>query len=122
MNASHVILGPVVTEKSVRLTEKNNQHVLYIHADASKDDVRRALKKFFGVEPSAIKIVKLHHKIRMRSKYGPQIKRKQRKKAIVCLPEGKSLDLLKMVSAPKAPKKAKKAAVKAATPQKSITE
>lgn len=121
MNASHVILGPVVTEKSVQIAEKNNQHTLYIHADATKDDVKNALKKFFDVEVSDVKIVKLHHKIRMRSKHGPQVKRKQRKKAIVCLKEGTSFDLLKLAPAPKAPKAAKKKAAPKAEETTSVT-
>lgn len=121
MNASHVILGPVITEKAVQIAEKNNQHTLYIHTDATKDDVKNALKKFFGVEADSIKIVKLHHKIRVRSKYGPQVKRKQRKKAIVCLKEGKSFDLLKLAPAPKAPKASQKNA-KTAKDTTSVTQ
>lgn len=112
---SQVIIRPVVTEKSVQVAEKNNQHTLYVHADATKDDVKTALKKYFGVNAASIKMVKMPQKIRVRSKYGPQVKRKPRKKAIVCLPEGVSLDLLKMTSAPKGAKGKKTTSKKTAT-------
>ncbi len=105
MNLSHVILGPVVTEKSMNVVDKTGQHTIYIHADATKDDVKSAVKKFFGAKVSGVQIIKLPIKIRVRGKHGPQIKRKVRKKAVVRLAEGQTLDLLKPASAPKKSKK-----------------
>ncbi len=101
MNLSYVILGPVVTEKSMHTVDKTGQHTVYIHADATKIDVKSAIKKFFGAGVSSVQIIKLPIKIRVRGKNGPQIKRKVRKKAIIRLNEGHTLDLLKLASEPK---------------------
>lgn len=104
MNMSHVILGPAVTEKALHLSEKKNQHVLFVHSDATKLDVSRAIQTFFGVKTKEVRIVKMPKKIRVRGKFGPQVKRKERKKAIVRLAEGESLDLLKLAPEPTAKK------------------
>lgn len=116
MNLSHVIVGPVVTEKSMHTVDSIGAHSLYVHEDASKGDVRSALKKFYGVDVSGITVSKLPTKTRVRGKHGPQIKRKKRKKAIVRLKKNQSLDLLKLVSAQKAKKTTK------ATPEKASPE
>lgn len=104
MNLSYVIKGPVITEKSMKLSE-HNQYVLRVHDDATKDEIKSAVKKFFGVDASDVKIIHLPKKIRVRSAHGPQTKRKPRKKAIICLPEGTSFDILKFAPVAKAPKK-----------------
>ncbi len=112
MNLTQVITGPVVTEKAMRHSE-NNQVVLHIHSDATKTDVKSALKKYFSVEADGVRIVYMPVKIRVRGKHGPQAKRKPKKKAIISLKKGQSFDILKMAgTATKKP--AKKPADKAA--------
>ena len=107
MNLSQVISSPVVTEKAMRHSE-NNQVVLTVHPDATKDEIKSALHKFFGVEATSVRVSTLPEKIRMRGRHGPQPKRKPKKKAIISLKKGQSFDILKMAGAPK-----KKAAAKA---------
>lgn len=95
MNTAYTILGPVVTEKAMMLAE-HGKYVLFIHSDASKEDVKRAVKEFYGAEVTGVQIIKMPSKMRMRGRMGPQIKRKPRKKAIITLKDGASLDLLKV--------------------------
>ncbi len=118
MNLSHVIQGPVVTEKAMRHSE-NNQVVLLVHPDATKTEIKSAVSKFFGTQVADVKIIHTPLKVRVRGKHGPQPKRKPRKKAIICLKEGQSFDILKMGSA-SAPKKIPKKAPEKA-PEKSVS-
>lgn len=105
MNLSGVILGSVVSEKAVKLAEQN-QHVFLVDKNATKTEIKAAMKKFFGVSPIAVNIIKMPQKIRVRAKNGPQPKRKPRVKAIVSLRAGESFDPLKIVK--KTPKSVKK--------------
>lgn len=105
MNLTHVILGPVNTEKSVVLAE-DGQHVIYVHMDATKEDVRSAAKKFFAIDITDVRMIKMPEKFRVRGKFGQQVKRKRRKKAIVRVRDGKNFDLLSIVSKKTAKKKA----------------
>jgi len=64
--------------------------------------------KFFGVKVADVKIIPTPTKTRVRGAHGPQLKRKTKKKAILCLAAGETFDILKLASAPKKPaKKAK---------------
>ncbi len=108
MNLSHVIIGPVVTEKSMNIVDKIGHHTLYVHANSTKSDIKSAILLYFGAQVSSVRIVKLPTKTRVRGKQGPQIKRKKRKKAIISLKTGETLDLLKLTTPPKKPKKAVK--------------
>jgi large subunit ribosomal protein L23 len=120
MNLSYVIVGPVVTEKSMKTVDSIGAHSLYVHSDATKDDVKSALKKFYGVHVSGVTITKLPTKTRVRGRHGPQIKRKTRKKAIVRLQKNESLDLLKLAPLPKQ-KKVVKNSPEASADEKSKT-
>ncbi|QQS59335.1 50S ribosomal protein L23 [Candidatus Peregrinibacteria bacterium] len=113
MNLSHVLLGPVVTEKAIRLSEEKNQHVLSVHSDANKKEIAQAVEIFFGAKVREVKIIKMPKKIRVRGKFGPQVKRKEKKKAVVRLAEGQSLDLLKPAPEPRLKKDVKKLEKKA---------
>ena len=42
LEAYQVILRPLVTEKGMHRSTRNNQYAFQVHLQASKDDVRRA--------------------------------------------------------------------------------
>lgn len=95
MNLSQVILGPVVTEKTVKLAE-NDQHAVVVHSDATKTEIKSAIFKFYGLEPQSVNIIKTPEKMRVRGRRGAQVKRKTRKKAILTFTKGTTFDLLKL--------------------------
>ena len=107
MNLSGVILGPVVSEKAMALAE-HNQHTLLVDQKATKAEIKSAVKKFFGVDPVSVAIIKIPQKIRVRSQRGPQPKRKPRTKAIITLRAGEVFDPLKPKGVPEPKKSAKK--------------
>lgn len=87
--AHHVLLRPVVTEKTTRL-QHNAQYVFMIHAAATKVDVRHAVQHAYGVQPERVNIINLPGKW---VRYGRSVGRTTaRRKAIVTLPAGKTID------------------------------
>lgn len=88
--AYRILLRPVVTEKST-LVSKHNQYVFAIAPMATKIEVRRAVQHVYGIRPTGVAIVNLPGKA---VRYGATVGRTMaRKKAIVTLPAGKTIDM-----------------------------
>lgn len=86
-----VIKGPVVTDKAYELNKNLKKLVLWIHPEANKPLVKEAFKKLFNVEVENVRIIVRAGKVR---RVGRRvIEGASRKKAIVTLAEGYSLDL-----------------------------
>ena len=86
--AYRLLLRPVVTEKS---SSVKGQYTFEVPVDASKTDVRHAVYHAYGVQPAAIAISRRDGKyVRYGRAEGRTIKRK---KAIVTLPAGKSIEV-----------------------------
>ena len=85
-----VILAPVVTEKSTRVSE-HNQIVFKVRMDASKPEIKKAVEGLFGVKVTAVNTLVQKGKMkRFRGRVGF---RSDVKKAIVTLAEGQSIDV-----------------------------
>jgi large subunit ribosomal protein L23 len=85
-----VILAPVVTEKSTRVSE-HNQIVFKVRMDATKPDIKKAVEGLFGVKVTAVNTLVQKGKMkRFRGRVGF---RSDVKKAIVTLAEGQSIDV-----------------------------
>jgi large subunit ribosomal protein L23 len=92
-NISAILLRPRVTEKAVGQGEKN-VYTFVIKKEATKGDVKEAVKKLFGVTPVGVNIVNKQPKqYRSRSK-GRTITQKGLKKAYVYLKDGDSINLV----------------------------
>jgi large subunit ribosomal protein L23 len=50
MNPDEVILAVVRTQKAVSLIEKENKLTFVVRLEATKEDVKRAVEKLYGVE------------------------------------------------------------------------
>lgn len=89
---SSVIIKPRITEKAVGMGEKN-VYTFLIRRDATKFDVRDAVKELFGVTPVKVNIVnKSPRQFLSRSK-GRTVSEKGMKKAYVYLKAGDSIEL-----------------------------
>ena len=85
-----VILSPVITEKSTRVSE-HNQVVFKVKKDATKPDIKAAVEELFGVKVKAVNTLVQKGKMkRFRGRVGF---RSDVKKAIVTLAEGQSIDV-----------------------------
>ena len=85
-----VIVAPVVTEKSTRVSE-HNQVVFKVRNDATKPQIKAAVEGLFGVKVTAVNT--LIQKGKMKRFKGRVGFRSDVKKAIVTLAEGQSIDV-----------------------------
>jgi large subunit ribosomal protein L23 len=85
-----VILAPVVTEKSTRVSE-HNQVIFKVKKDATKPEIKAAVEGLFNVKVTAVNT--LIQKGKMKRFRGRVGYRSDVKKAIVTLAEGQSIDV-----------------------------
>jgi large subunit ribosomal protein L23 len=55
LEAYQVILRPLVTEKGMHRSTRNNQYAFEVHPQATKDDVRRAVEDLFNVKVDKVR-------------------------------------------------------------------
>lgn len=93
MDIASIILGEVTTEKSEQMKE-DRTYTLRVHNDATKVDVKNALKKFFDVDAASVRIMRTVPKTRLFGRNQTMVKRARFKKAVIRLaPKSKKLDL-----------------------------
>jgi large subunit ribosomal protein L23 len=90
LHPNEVLLSPVVSEKSYSLIE-DRKYSFRVHKDAHKTQVRQAVEELFGVKVTAVNIVKVPSKPKMRSYRKGS--RPGWKKAIVQLKEGDAIEI-----------------------------
>jgi len=91
-----IILRPVVTEKSMREGESDNKYTFEVRPDANKVEIRRAIEALFDVTVTKVNTMRVSGKERRRS-YGYRAGRTaERKKAVVTLVAGDTIDVVEM--------------------------
>ena len=90
-----VIVRPIVSEKSYSLLE-DNVYTFEVHPSSSKPEIKDAVESIFGV--SVLKVNTLNRKgKRMRNRRNNTFgKRPNRKRALVTLAEGDSIELFEV--------------------------
>lgn len=101
MEASQVIIEPVLTEKSNMLKEGSvKKYVFKVHKKANKLEVINAVKILFSVHPSACNIVNVNGKKKANKPVSASSFKRgfgrtaSWKKAVVTLAPGESIDIL----------------------------
>ena len=89
-----VIIAPVVAEKSYALIEQN-VYTFVVHNDAAKPEIRNAVEEIFGVKVAKVNTLNRKGKSVRNRRTGKVGSRPARKRAIVTLVEGDSIDLFK---------------------------
>lgn len=85
-----IILAPVVSEKSTFVADKHQQIVFRVNKDACKDEVKAAVELLFKVKVEAVNIANVKGK---EKRFGRHMgRRKDWKKAYVCLAAGQEID------------------------------
>ena len=85
-----IIKGPVITDKAYKLNQKLQKLVLEVHPAANKPMIEEALEKLFDVKVKSIRTITRKGKTRVVKKR--LIKRPTKKRVIITLKEGYSLD------------------------------
>lgn len=86
-----VILKPVVTEKSMKLTQEENKVTVKVNAKASKEEIKDAFEAIFAVKVASVNVINVRPKAKRVGRYEGKVS--GYKKAIVKLADGQSLDL-----------------------------
>ncbi len=93
MELSSVIIGPVITEKAERL-KTEGVYVLKVDQNATKIDVKNALRKFYDVEVASVRVMRISPKTRIVGQGKVMEKRHRSKRMLVRLAKkSKKLDL-----------------------------
>lgn len=88
-----VLIQPRITEKAVGMGEKN-VYTFIVRRDATKYDVRDAVKALFNVTPVKVNIVNKSPRQFMSRSKGRRLTEKGMKKAYVYLKDGDSISLV----------------------------
>ena len=90
MHASHVVLAPIVSEKSYEATTRGS-YTFKVHQDAHKTQVRQAVEELFDVKVERVNIVKVAPKPKRRGVHRGT--RPGWKKAVVQLRPGDTIEI-----------------------------
>lgn len=93
MRLYKIIKKPVVTEKATNLEMLNSCYVMEVSQDATKIDIKKAIKELYGVDVAWVNILKTREKFKYWRKW-TQVRKRSSKKAYVTLKDKSSkLDL-----------------------------
>ena len=91
LNIYEIIKKPRITTKAYMLNQRHKQIILDVHPMANKPMIKNALKRLFDVEVDKVRIIVSQGKQRRSGRHvfqGPL-----KKKAVIILKKGQSLDL-----------------------------
>ncbi len=97
MEITEILRHGIVTEKSVKLQERN-QYTFKVALNANKIDIRRAVESLFNVHVIKVNVMRMPGKpkwIRRRGSAPRPVEAREWKKAIVTIEEGQTIDILK---------------------------
>lgn len=58
MDYTQILIKPLISEKATTMKEVANQIAFYVHPDANKIEIRKAVEKAFGVKVEGVNVVK----------------------------------------------------------------
>ena len=95
MKLSDVLIKPVLSEKVNKQTEKHNRYTFIVDRKANKLEIKKALEEFYGITVKEVNTMVMPSKAKSRNtKAGVVSGRKPaKKKAVVTVAEGESIDL-----------------------------
>jgi LSU ribosomal protein L23P len=87
-----IIEAPIISEKSTRVAEKHQQALFRVVSDATKAEIKAAVQQLFQVEVESVQVINVKGKHKRSGRFIG--KRKDWKKAYVCLKAGQELNLV----------------------------
>lgn len=89
-HAHRILIKPLITEKAGFLGHEN-KYVFEVAVDANKIEIAKAVEEVYSIKPVAVNVINRDgKKVRRGREFG---RRKDWKKAIVELPEGKTINI-----------------------------
>lgn len=95
MKLSEVLIKPILSEKVNKQTEKMNRYAFVVSRKANKLEIKKAVESFYGVQVKDVNTAVMPGKTKARyTKAGFLVGRKPaKKKAVITLAEGETIDL-----------------------------
>lgn len=95
MKLSDVLLKPVLSEKVNKLSEKLNRYTFIVDRKANKLEIKKAVEAFYGVQVLEVNTLVMPSKAKSRNTKSGIIsgRKPAKKKAIVSVAEGETIDL-----------------------------
>ncbi len=90
-----IILQPVMTEKSMLLKERNNQVTFWVHPEANKIEIKKAVEAIFNVKVEKVQTIRVKGKPKRIWRYHGR--RPLRKKAVVRLAPGETIEFFETI-------------------------
>lgn len=93
--SKQIIIKPIISEKSERLTKKGNQYAFVVDKAANKLEIKKAVENMFTTNVIAVNTITMPSKAKSRNTRSGVVKGRVSayKKAFVTLAEGEELDL-----------------------------
>lgn len=90
-----ILIKPMVTEKSNKVTEKENKYVFIVDRKATKDEIKQAVESYFSVDVVAVNtsITPGKKKSKMTKKGMVSGLKPAAKKAYITVKEGDKIDI-----------------------------
>ena len=86
-----IIKAPIVTEKSAHLAQEEGKYLFKVDPKATKTEIKNAVEKIFDVKVESVNTINVKPRKKRVGRYTGLTNRK--KKAIVTLKEGSSIEL-----------------------------
>ena len=95
MKLSDVLIKPILSEKANRQSEKENRYSFVVDRKANKLEIKKAVEEFYGVQVANVNTSVVPGKAKSKyTKAGYITGRKPaKKKAVVTVAEGETIDL-----------------------------
>lgn len=90
-----IVRRPLLTEKSDRLRETDNQYCFEVHRQANKLEIKQAIEELFQVKVKRVRVQNVQGKIKRMGRFAG--KQADWKKAFVTLHEGEVIELFEGV-------------------------
>ena len=90
-----IVRRPLLTEKSDRLRETDNQYWFEVHRQANKLEIKQAVEELFQVKVKRVRVQNVQGKIKRMGRFAG--KQADWKKAFVTLHEGEVIELFEGV-------------------------
>ena len=96
MDYTQILIKPLISEKATDVKETANQVVFFVHPDANKIEIKRAVEKAFDVQVEDVNVVR--HRPLRRKRFGRIVgKVPGHKKAYVTLAPGNKIEFFEGV-------------------------
>lgn len=90
LRLTKVLIAPVVSEKSTMLADKRNQVAFRVLQDATKIEIKAAVESLFKVQVDSVQVLNQKGKAKRFGRF--QGRRRNVRKAYVCLAEGQEIN------------------------------